>query len=503
MIEKSIKSVTINKFRHLENLNFKLGKHLTIISGCNGTGKTSLLGLIGHVFTYTKYSTIYNQPFETLFSEIFRFSDKFDIGGTHKYSVTFNDNTVKSAISRETTEKGKKRFRIDVGERVSKQGKIERPVVYLGLKRLIPLAQETESTIKFNTEDNLSIVEKELFNNLYNQVFVTDFKVNPSHTKSQNKENYIPVTDKYDAYGVSAGQDNIGQIILAIISFKKLKAIDNSYSGGIILIDEIDAALYPASQKNLLELLLKQARDLDLQIIFTTHSTDILNYLFSRKNSHFKHSTEFVYLDNTLSKIKILQDNLDLQSILADLNHEALVSTKPKKINFYFEDSEGKLFFNNLIKNKGLSVKIKYQNVSLGCGHYSSLIKAKFPEFNNSIIVLDGDYKGKLEKKYLKRVVFLPGSVRPENVIKDFLMLIREDDIFWDKSLGGYNKKAFSQSIIGLSDDRTSMKNWFNKNKIYWGRGCSKLFNRWKNENLTEVSLFISDLTKKLDSILR
>ncbi len=502
MAGKCIDKVIVEKFRHLENVEFKLGKHITIISGCNGTGKTSLLGLIGHVFTYKKHNTIYNRPFETQFSEIFRFSDKYDLGGTHKYSILFKDKTTKKAVSRETTEKGKKRFRIDVGERTTDKGKIEKPVQYFGLKRLIPLAEEKESSVKFNTEDNLTDTEKHAFNSLYQQIFATSINVKPEHAKSTNKDNYTPITDTYDSYGVSAGQDNIGQIILALISFRKLKDIDDAYSGGVILIDEIDATLYPAAQKNLLDLLLNQAKDLDLQIIFTTHSSDILNYIFSRKTSFFKHFTEFVYLDNSIPKIRVLQDKLDLQSVLADLNHEALTTTKPKRVNLYFEDNEGKIFFNNIIKNKSLADKVKSQNVSLGCGNYANLIKARFPEFNNSIVVLDGDYKSVLENKYKKRVVFLPGVVRPENVIKEFLQSIDENDKFWDTNIGGYNKRAFTQSIIGLNDDRNSMKNWFNTNKVHWGKGCSKLFTRWKEANEEEVECFLNDFIKKLNSIL-
>jgi len=50
-----------------------------------------------------------------------------------------------------------------------------------------------------------------------------DDKIKPNHTKTKNKELYSPTTDYYDAYGNSAGQDNLAQIILAILSFKRLK----------------------------------------------------------------------------------------------------------------------------------------------------------------------------------------------------------------------------------------------------------------------------------------
>ena len=58
-----------------------------------------------------------------------------------------------------------KRFRIDVGIRERYKGKIRLPVIYLGLKRLIPLAQESEKSIKIiigiyarNEEKNTFII---------------------------------------------------------------------------------------------------------------------------------------------------------------------------------------------------------------------------------------------------------------------------------------------------------------------------------------------------------
>jgi hypothetical protein len=116
---------------------------------------------------------------------VFRFSETFDKGGEHKYALEFTDEKIKNAVSRETIEKDKKRFRIDVGERKEGEGKINRPVIYLGLKRLIPLAQERESSIKVGGEDKLSDEYKKLFASYYNKIFATNINVLPKHTKSR------------------------------------------------------------------------------------------------------------------------------------------------------------------------------------------------------------------------------------------------------------------------------------------------------------------------------
>lgn len=192
MPEKLVTKIHIEKFRHLVDVDLKFGTRLTVIAGSNGTGKTSILGLIGHVFTYKKHKSFFKKNYETEFSNVFRFSETFDRPGEHKYFVEFSDGTKKEALSRQSTEGKKKRFRIDVGSRVKDSGKEEKPVMYLGLKRLIPLAQEIEHSIKLGSEDRLPDDYKIIYNEYYNKIFSTEDKIIPAHTKSTNKENYSP-----------------------------------------------------------------------------------------------------------------------------------------------------------------------------------------------------------------------------------------------------------------------------------------------------------------------
>jgi len=66
----------------------------------------------------------------------------------------------------------------------------------------------------------------------------------------------------------SSGQDNLGQILLAILSFRKLKEEQGEqWQGGILLIDEIDATLHPAAQSKLIKLFIQEAKENKLQIL--------------------------------------------------------------------------------------------------------------------------------------------------------------------------------------------------------------------------------------------
>ncbi len=98
-----INTLKIEKFRHIENIEIKFGKLITAIAGQNGTGKSSILGLAGNIFSFREkgknIKTISDKPFEIKFSEVFRFSyPNNDKTGEHKYSVELDNGDIVRAI---------------------------------------------------------------------------------------------------------------------------------------------------------------------------------------------------------------------------------------------------------------------------------------------------------------------------------------------------------------------------------------------------------------------
>jgi predicted ATPase len=502
-----ITKLDITNFRHLNNLyNIKIGDKLTVISGVNGTGKSSLLGLIGHIFSFRDKNgvlkTIDNKRLETLFSEVFRFSQKYDYHNVpYSYSLTFENGVQKGAVSRYIP--SNKRFRIDVGSHQRYQGKIRFPVIYLGLKRLIPLAQESEKSIKTDPKINkLTNDERDLYQEWHKRILVIDDKVFPQLTKSWNKEEiYYAVCNKYDAFGNSSGQDNLAQIMLALLSFRRLKKeLKEQYTGGLLLIDEADATLYPAAQYQLMELMLKCARDFDIQIIFTTHSIEMISTLLNPKAKEFYHSSEIIYLHNPKNTIEVVQEKTNLEHIIADLLHEVRLEAEKPKINTYLEDEEARLFLKGIIPRE-IKKELEIKKFNHGASSYKSLLDEKFPEFRKSLIILDGDKSNDKQLKRHKNVLCLPGTVRPENIFHDYLDSLPREDNFWSSQLGGYDKQAFLNKKPANTIDRTVMKEWFNREKIYWGKGGHKLINRWKIDNRLIIDKFNSDLKRKLERI--
>ena len=350
----------------MENLEVKFGKHLTVISGQNSTGKSTILGLVGQIFEYKgKEKTKNNSKFAAKYSEIFRFCPTHDKNNIHEYEATLKDNdgqkVIKEAKSRFVSGEGKQgRFRIDVSDRyVAGEGAIDFPVIYLGLKRLFPLAQEREDSIRIK-ELRLTGTERTFYNKYAKDILILlDREITPQDIKSPNKEFLAMKTSKYSNLGNSAGQDNLGQILTAIMSFKELKdKLGENYKGGILLVDEVDATLYAGSQINLMKRLYKFSNDYNLQIIFTTHSLEILE-LLKEKGDWDTEINFFEVLDN---KVKTT-----LNPSLLEIRDNILVQTKRhkkiEKLQVLCEDEVTEIWCKNLLNGTDMKKSLPKEDI--------------------------------------------------------------------------------------------------------------------------------------------
>lgn len=493
-----IDSLNIKKFRHLEDLNIEFGSRITAIAGTNGTGKSSLLGLIAGAFVFDKNSgqTLFHKNFSADFSEIFTFSKKKEGNKvrSYKYEVSLSDGQKALGGFRYSANDKHRPFRIDIlsGNKKNKK-KIQFPVIYLGLRRFFPLPQETSLEISTcRRQDN---EYRDWFEKYYKAILPTEKSINYENYKSENKNFLSVVTDDYDSYGSSAGQDNLSQILSAVYSFKKLKdQLGDNYSGGAIIIDEIDVSFYPGAQINLIKYLHRLAGEFDLQIIFTTHSLEIIESL---SNKHYKPHSKYVFLEKISDDIiHYKKDEQDIENIISDLRHRIKDEPKTpqnKKIMVLCEDDEA-IFIAKGILNSKIKKQLEFKNVNLGCPNYEQLLKKGV--LFDKIVILDGDAKNKIGN--YQNVVFLPGSERPENVIMNFLDSITPTDDFWQPK-NRYTKLMFLARKEPEIKDRHKMKEWFKREHKCWGKGGKKLFDKWKIEQAEKFERF----NQKVEQIIK
>ncbi|MFM2488810.1 AAA family ATPase [Enterococcus avium] len=190
----------------------------------------------------------------------------------------------------------------------------------------------------------------------------------------------VVTNDRYDVDAASSGEDNIGQILMALLSFRRLKKEWPDYKGGIMFIDEIDASLFPRAQIELFNLLIKEAKLLDLQIIFTTHSPTLIThanevYNKCQKNSTTANDVQINYLSDSKGPIEN-HINCTVSEIIADLNIATNASDSVVKTNCYYEDYEAYYMANTLLKPDQKKLINSMKSVKLGCANYLSLIES-------------------------------------------------------------------------------------------------------------------------------
>lgn len=529
------KKININDFRLFHNQTILLGKYLTVLSGRNSTGKSTILGMIANSAELKKKDgvTYSSRAFRAEFSELFKGSRRFDVIGADRFVITLSDEDGTETDYRsfrtawQTKDKYRRksqletsgneqpdensetqdtkitdeRFRVIPFKKLEDgkktEAKFNYPVLYLGLSRLFPIGESHNGSISTKSIAFKSDEHRKWFIEKYKSILsmqsdlqeITNYSIGEIDKKSG-----IGIsTDQYDYLTNSSGQDNLGQILLALLSFKRLREEQGvQWRGGILLIDEIDATLHPAAQNKLIKLFLQEARDNGLQIIITTHSLSFLRDICARTayNSHdesVNNNVELYYLTNANRKLEIKR-NTPFTEIESDLMVNSIVQNS-NKIKLYSEDMEARWFLSQMVGEYLPYVDVL--DVTIGCDQLINLYSADLQYFGNTLLVFDGDVtESQLNKvpkptrDNLGNILLLPGGKRPEEVIYDYLLSLKADHDFWS---GGAQRVGFTWDYFHehgpLSDDyrqeteREKYKKWFVAHQQYFE--TTRLMDYW------------------------
>lgn len=526
-----IQEIEIERFRAFENVSFALGKHITAIAGRNATQKTTVLGMIGQPFTISKENKMYGcqtidgYNFRSQFREKFKISPDYDIIGTHKWTLKLHRNiysessyTVESIARKQKGKPDSLRF-WNAKSREKGAGYIQLPVYYLSLSRLFPIGEAGKtSTIKIELSDE----EKAYCIKKYRTILSIQDSGDSSVAleKGTSSRTFTGVTDNtHDVFTNSAGEGNITRIILAVLSFKRLKEkYGNDYKGGLLLIDEIDSTLYGFSQMKIVEYLYEAAKQFRLQIVFTTHSPTILKAVNKIHRQEllgkgislplYAYDSSIIYLEpkyDSDGKRTIMPKNIssssELNNILNDMN--LTIPTDGVKVKIYCEDALAVQFVRYLLNKKlslNLDLYMQFVDINLGWPNYLQLVDKKVPEFRRNMIILDGDVqemKDYKSKKYIveqaNNIVFLPLVVE-----RDLFVLLKEHASFNEYTSSYCRVTAFNYDICFNNwplepeyYDTNKYKHWFHSLVDVLGDPYS-LYDFWIDKNIDKFNHFCS-----------
>jgi len=511
-----LKEIRIHKYRGFNDVSFNIGTQLTVIAGQNGTQKTTLLGMLTQMFTLDPKTPMGSEKplvggnYRSDFFNKFKFSPIFDKAGAHEWTLVFDgmEDFTATSIWRKK-EEGTIRF-WQKGTHAAGSGYIQYPVLYLSLRRLFPLGEDSKVNESHGVE--LGEEEKKDYKKFHDDVLFNVYEdARPLYVEGSEKRTIGVNTQSYDWRANSAGQDNLGKIVLALFSFKRLKEKHpNDYKGGILAIDELDTTLFPASQIKILNSLLSYACKYKIQIIFTTHSLTLIKEACKLQedceaNRGRRGQVNVVFLQREDDHITI-KERVGYGTI--ENNLCVSLAEKPNtQVNIYTEDNEGWLFLYNMIPSKYKSI-IKHVNAKLGCTEYINLIEARIPSFYSpeGLVVPDGDVdKNEHYNHVAGKILLLPGPKSPEQLIADWINGLSDSHQFWKSINPGYTRQfCFQHYHYNDLGNREKAKSWFQSQctKDIWGMKAHKMMKFWKADHKEAVETFVLDFAKMIKKII-
>jgi Cdc6-like AAA superfamily ATPase len=533
MIEK----INFQQYRKLKNISLSFAPTVNVISGTNGTCKTSLLHLISNSFQAVNKSCTWvkdkkcldiigkinnkiNPKVESLTKGDKQYNDPaFGVQGAI-FTVNYLNKT--SLDFRRHNSKKNNRYAVKPPyQRGTKDTLPFCPVIYLGLFRLMPYGE-------YQDDEFVETIEKSLPDGYQNEIIelyrkLTRINISSIHNQKMGdlkyRSEFFSDIEGIDSNTISAGEDNIFIILTALISLKyyynSLSKRRKNTVESVLLLDEMDATLHPSLQIKMLNLFKEYSECYKIQIFFTTHSLSLIE-------SSLRKKINVIYLIDNIRDVRLME-NPDIYKIK---NNLLAITSNPifgnQKIPVFMEDDEARLFFEIILdhfseRKKGGTKNIREYfhlvNCKIGSSNLLSIFEDEYliNSIIRSICILDGDKKG--SANYNKCTIALPGNESPEKLIFDYTeKLCDEDDPIWDDEgmhERGYYKAEFfvdkvkadidniqqakdkrKESAKGL--DRLLNKKVFNDYKPFF----ILFFKHWVRnpENSKELNKFYKDL---------
>ncbi len=411
-----ITGIHIDKFRSFVNRDIRLGKHITLLTGKNGTMKSSLLGLIAHPFNSPNNAKdMYGKDLKTKHSDVFKLSLDKDKEEYIYYlqASTTNDQNLSEPIRIYQRDK---RHRVTVGpDNKASMGNFLLNTSYLNLKRLFPIIETNaeRANIEISGEDQSKI------SRAYQRIIQRDtYSSSEAISDSESKHTLAPTNSYYDFNSISSGEDNLGFILCKMLAFEKYRESTDSLQG-LLCIDEMEASLHPVAQINLLNYLKEWSKKNHIQVIITTHSLFLVDHCLRLQLSDSASCDEIVI--NNISTQGVGNDknynimiNPDFNTIYKELTYKDASAPGPYKVNIICEDDVAKKVVRRIVKSQKILDNLSFiSNVSGAEGSSWTALRALVKNGQNlladSIVVLDPDVpQGEIERLNYDYILKIP-----------------------------------------------------------------------------------------------
>lgn len=264
---KSIEIEGETGLRGIKKLQLEFKYPITVISGRNGCGKSTILALAalayhspdGHRPANAK---VKKQKSKT--SWYYTFSDFFykGHGDADLSGITISWKFLDSSLDKRITKQTQKWMHYNI--------RPERPVHFLGLSRAThPIEQRVlRNHFKQKVGSSIDQLDDNMVNIFTAIIGKTYTEASTMNSGRESTLRRCSSGSSYTGFNMGSGED----IVLGILSL-----IQKSPKGTLFAIDELEIGLFPEAQRLLMKHLQELALDKQLQIIITSHSEAIID----------------------------------------------------------------------------------------------------------------------------------------------------------------------------------------------------------------------------------
>ncbi|MGQ9373057.1 ATP-dependent nuclease [Acinetobacter tandoii] len=283
-----LKNIEFERFRHIPHLNLDFQHPISVISGTNRSGKTTVLMALAcsHVKFMRRNPTNGNLERNT-WSSLMKFTNHDKQVEDWTYHITYRTGTrllpAKRGQRKADTNKwngiGKKETQFNF-----------RSVVYIDLDRVLPARffnAKVFNQAKQSIIENLEPTKKIKLEKYLSYVLEQNFNID-TVTSVNDKDvfKYTNSTFEYSSFNTATGEDVLTKIILDIIEAEPKS---------LILIDEIEMGLHPKIQRRLMDVIRDLSKTEQKQFIITSHSSTILDSVTPKSRIFIERSYQNEY----------------------------------------------------------------------------------------------------------------------------------------------------------------------------------------------------------------
>lgn len=377
-----LKELKFESFRHIPELTIRFNSPISVISGTNRSGKSTILMAIAcSHFDFKKRNPKNGKLERHTWSSLMKFTSHDIQKEDWTYFITYK--TGKKVQTKRGQRKVSSKKWNGIGKKES-QYKM-RQVVFIDLDRIVPARFYGDKIYRLSRNaalKEISAVKVAEIEQYLSHILEENFVIKKLAEHLDKDVFKYNNSNQYSSYNAASGEEVLTRIIIDIVEAPK---------GSLILVDEIEMGLHPKVQRRLIDVIRNVCRNENKQFIVTTHSSTILDAVESESR---------IFIEKNPSNEYKAINNISVSAALSKMDAKSF-----PLIDIYCEDDEAKKIIRKGIKGVESTFKLNNFNELINIivsgsadKTYSNFISHKNTFSSKKVrsgfaCVLDGDMK--------------------------------------------------------------------------------------------------------------